>query len=304
VLEALSARGVSALRLDTDLHGDRSLAQLETRAGKIHSILRVGAEEIDGDEISAILYRHVHLHEAAHLQAPEARDLARSELRATLEGALLAIDCHWLNHPEANRGARSKPRQLALAARLGFELPETAITDDPQRIRDLYERWGGEMVAKLVGGQVIPADGKGEYAVFTTLVTAEDLLSEEALSACPAIYQRRVEKAFDVRVTVVGKRLFACRIDSQETLEGTVDWRRAGVASTSIVTFELDRETAERCLGLTRALGLESAGLDFVVTPAGEMVFLEVNAQGQWLWVQQATGMPIAEAFAERLTET
>jgi glutathione synthase/RimK-type ligase-like ATP-grasp enzyme len=261
----------------------------------------VGEQELDSSDVTAILYRHLHLHEAPHVADPQARELARSELRATLEGALLAIDCYWLNHPYANRLARNKPLQLALAARLGLAVPETQITDDPQEIRDLHEHWGGAMVAKLVGGQVVMPGSEEPYVVFTTPVSAEDLSSEEALGACPAIYQRRVEKAFDLRVTVIGERLYACRIDAEQEQGAALDWRLGGLQAAAISSVQLEDGVASRCLALMRALNLDLAGLDFIVTPEGETVFLEVNAAGQWLWVQQATGMDIAGAIAERL---
>lgn len=41
---------------------------------------------------------------------------------------------------------------------------------------------------------------------------------------------------------------------------------------------------------------------DLIVTPDGEYVFLECNPNGQWLWVELATGLPIAEAIADFLT--
>jgi glutathione synthase/RimK-type ligase-like ATP-grasp enzyme len=251
--------------------------------------------------VTAILYRHMHLRGAPHVKEPRARELAESELRATLEGALLAIDGYWLNHPHFNRLARSKPLQLALASRLGLSVPDTRITDDPEEIRALYRSWEGRMVAKLVGGQLLAANAEEQYVVYTTLLTADDLRSDEALSACPAIYQRSIEKAYDLRVTVVGERLFACRIDAQGCAEGAVDWRRAGVGSVPIRACELDPDVAARCLALMRALGLDLAGLDLLVTPEGETVFLEVNAAGQWLWVEQATGLAIASAIVDQL---
>jgi glutathione synthase/RimK-type ligase-like ATP-grasp enzyme len=95
--------------------------------------------------------------------------------------------------------------------------------------------------------------------------------------------------------------LFACRIDAQGSAEGTVDWRPAGVGSVQIHACELDPDVATRCLALMRALGLDLAGLDLLVTPEGETVFLEVNAAGQWLWVEQATGLAIASAIVDQL---
>lgn len=266
-------------------------------------LLDAEGHAIDGEDVTAVLYRHLHLRKAPHISDPAARELAESELRATLEGSLLALDAYWLNHPYANRLARNKPLQLALAAREGLSVPETKITDDPEEIRASYRRWDGQMVAKLVGGQIVAPEVEEQYVVFTTLVEEDDLHSDAALVACPAVYQRRVEKAFDLRVTVVGERLFACRIDSQESERGAVDWRHAGYGALPIHPWELDGDIAAKCLRLMRRLGLDLAGLDLIVTPQGETIFLEVNAMGQWLWVQEATGMPIASAIVDRLLE-
>jgi glutathione synthase/RimK-type ligase-like ATP-grasp enzyme len=303
VFDEMAARGVRVARLNTDTHGEHSMADLVVEAGRVRTRLYADGHEIDGDDVTAVLYRHLHLREAPHISDPKARELAESELRAALEGSLLALDAYWLNHPYANRLARNKPLQLALAAREGLPVPETRITDDPEEIRALHRRWGGQMVAKLVGGQIVAPTADEQYVVHTTLLDGDDLRSDAALAACPAIYQHHVEKAFDLRVTVVGERLFACRIDSQDSEQGAVDWRRAGPGSLSIRQCELDAATAGKCLALMRWLGLDLAGLDLIVTPQGETVFLEVNAAGQWLWVQEATGMPIASAIVDQLLD-
>jgi len=46
---------------------------------------------------------------------------------------------------------------------------------------------------------------------------------------------------------------------------------------------------------------LNYGALDFVITPAGDWRFLEVNPNGQWLWLADETGLPIAEAIADEL---
>jgi D-alanine-D-alanine ligase-like ATP-grasp enzyme len=51
---------------------------------------------------------------------------------------------------------------------------------------------------------------------------------------------------------------------------------------------------------LTSVLGLRFGALDFIVTPAGEWVFLEINPNGQWVWIDDVTPM-IANAIADAL---
>ncbi len=196
--------------------------------------MHIDERQYRGDVFAAVLYRHVRLPLAPHIAEPDARRMAELELRWTLEGALLALEpAIWVNHPHANLLARSKLLQLRLAARLGFIIPETHVTADPCEIRDHYRNWSGRMVAKLAGGQIVAHSGDAQFLVPTTLVAENDLQDEAALCACPAIYQRLVEKLYDLRVTVVGDEVFACRIDSKTHEPAPVDWRAAGAVATT-----------------------------------------------------------------------
>jgi hypothetical protein len=43
--------------------------------------------------------------------------------------------------------------------------------------------------------------------------------------------------------------------------------------------------------------------VDLKVTPSGEAVWLEVNPQGQFLFLEGLTGEPLTEHFAEYFTD-
>ena len=49
--------------------------------------------------------------------------------------------------------------------------------------------------------------------------------------------------------------------------------------------------------------GLDYGAADLIVTPDGRYVFLEVNPNGQYGWVENMTGMPIGSAIADQLME-
>jgi glutathione synthase/RimK-type ligase-like ATP-grasp enzyme len=51
-----------------------------------------------------------------------------------------------------------------------------------------------------------------------------------------------------------------------------------------------------------QALGLSFGAVDFIRTPEGEHVFLEVNPSGEWGMLQRDLGLPIAEAIADILS--
>jgi hypothetical protein len=62
-------------------------------------------------------------------------------------------------------------------------------------------------------------------------------------------------------------------------------------------------ERVERaCLELLRRLGLVFGCFDFIVTPEGGHVFLEVNSAGQFLWVEEASPeIPMLAPFVDFL---
>ena len=298
----LADLGIEVCWFNTDSYPNINVVTFSVEANAPRAHFHVGQKEYLGSSIAAVLFSQLRRPFAPHIADPEARRLAESELRWTLEGVLFALKPRlWVNHPHANRRARSKLRQLRLAADLGFSIPDTLVTADPQMIRRQYQAWDGKMVAKLVGGQIVGTSTDSQYVIHTTLITDEDLKNDDALSACPAIYQNFLEKLCDIRVTVVGDEIFACRIDSQQREDAYVDWRAAGHAALDIQQCKLEASIADRCRALMRELGLQTAGIDLIVTTEGHTVFLEINAAAQWVWVQEATGLPIAASIARRL---
>jgi glutathione synthase/RimK-type ligase-like ATP-grasp enzyme len=198
-----------------------------------------------------------------------------------------------VNHPERERQAEHKPRQLGLARRLGFVVPATIITNDPAAARAFVDRVheaGDRVVTKLLTPLSSTMGGDGPF-VFTHTLTAADVEALAAVRAAPQIFQRRIKKAHDVRVQVMGDVVVAgateCRSD---------DWR---VDSTGrFVPFALDDDFTDRCRALCRALGLQTGALDFAVDDHGQAFFLEVNPAGEWGFLERdlGQGLPIALA--------
>jgi glutathione synthase/RimK-type ligase-like ATP-grasp enzyme len=101
---------------------------------------------------------------------------------------------------------------------------------------------------------------------------------------------------------VIGKRVFAVAIDSQSQKEARHDWRRSEVQQLPHSPFTLPVDIESKCVDLVEALGLAFGAIDLVLTPEGEFVFLEINPNGQWAWIQQVCPtMPLREALADLL---
>lgn len=228
---------------------------------------------------------------------PFAKLQARFFRDALLE--LICADAFQVNPRHAAKRANNKIIQQQAAMKSGFSVPETVYTNDPDAIRRLLRKRGNKVIYKPLWPMQWQR-GEVAWHPFTALVDEGHLMSEGPIENCPGIYQERVSKAYELRITVIGETVFGARISSQETESGKLDWRRA-YEELAIEPFDVPDEMSRRCIDLLRRLGLVFGCFDVVVTPQGEWVFLEVNHMGQFLFVERICGLPLLDAFAEFL---
>lgn len=200
----------------------------------------------------------------------------------------------WINPRLSDLKAREKPTQLLLAKQLGFRIPPTLISNDSTRIIKFLEKNKGSIYKTLTWYFEYP-----NKLIFTSRVDPRKVTDNiDSIKICPGIFQKEIEKLFEIRVTTVGKKIFSVKIDSQSRNDTKLDWRRNQFQLTYSV-FELPRKMINLINQMNSKLGLHYAAYDFIVTPNEEFYFLEVNPGGQWLWVERRTGLQISNALAE-----
>lgn len=208
----------------------------------------------------------------------------------------------WVNHPDADYRGRNKATQLLAAQALGFRIPDTFIGNDIDEVRAFFARHPGGIIHKSFSPLHWNNDDGSRTTARTSLITSAHLAREFAVRACPGIYQEKIEKKYEVRVTVIGETVLSAAIDSQR--DGpTIDWRcEGGRGKTNLNLATVRPEVAERCRELCRQLGLAFGCIDLVVTPADEVVFLEINCAGQFLFNETADpGMQMLDPFCRYL---
>ncbi|MBZ5551071.1 MAG: MvdD family ATP-grasp ribosomal peptide maturase [Acidobacteriia bacterium] len=221
------------------------------------------------------------------------------ENRAALLGSIVDLPGPWMSHPAAVWQAEHKPFQLTRAAELGLRIPRTVVTNDPLVIRKAFSEFQ-EMVVKPVRTGYIVHKGQ-EFAIFTSRVMEQHLEELESARWSPAIYQALIPKRFDLRITIIGRKIFAAAIDSQSDPAATLDWRQTNNPRLPHLPFTLPEEIATRLFRLMDSLRLTFGAIDMIQDPDGEYVFLEVNPSGQWLWLDDMLQLGISDAVAEWL---
>ncbi|SDT39325.1 ATP-grasp ribosomal peptide maturase, SAV_5884 family [Streptomyces sp. TLI_053] len=301
VIEELNRRAVPVFRADTAWFPSRLAvaAGLDGPAGW-HGELVTGRRVLDPAAVRSVYYRRPTPAEFPPEVPEEARAVAAAEARRGFGGLLAALPARWLPPPGRAAEAESKPLQLRVAAGCGLRVPRTLITNCPDRAREFAERIGGPVVYKpfapvrwTVGGRSV--------AVYASLLRPQDV-GHPSIATTAHLFQEWVPKAYEVRLTAVGRRLFAAEIHAGSEA-ARVDWR-SDYDSLDYRVCEPPAAVAAAVHRMLEQLGLPYGAFDFVVTPAGEWVFLEVNPNGQYGFVEQATGLPVTAAICDYLEGT
>jgi glutathione synthase/RimK-type ligase-like ATP-grasp enzyme len=211
-------------------------------------------------------------------------------------GGLLATLPGWLNHPHHIGYAEYKPVQLQTAVAAGLTVPPTLITNRAGAAQQFAEQVGPVVYKALHGGGITEVgQWKSPYA---TPVTAAEI-ADTSVELTAHVFQQLQPKAYEVRLTVVDEAMFPAEIHAGSDA-AKVDWRRDYGSLVYRAGAVPDAVSHAVCRMMTR-LGLRFGAFDFVVTPTEEWVFLELNPNGQWAWLQDETGLPIAQAIADAL---
>ena len=203
-----------------------------------------------------------------------------------------------MNHPDANSIASSKPINLRLASGLGLKVPQTLIASDPVEISKWLKKYE-KSVIKAISYGLMERKNSAEMA-FTQRIPKSFDVKEDILPSVPILLQEEIKKEADVRVTLVGNKVFSA-ILNQKGKE--IDWR-ARKDEAKWKSFQLPKFIEEACIKLCKKLNLEFAAIDLVKSTSGDFFFLELNPNGQWVWIEEETGLPISVAIVEHLSKS
>ncbi len=273
-----------------------------TASGHTRRFLTRGGDRIDLDTVGSVWFRRPR-EPRAHDEVTDPAIREYVEQECEVFAAALWDDLDALTVPGTRADIRSagrKQTQLRLAGRLGFELPPTLITTGPDEFLDFWDAHEGRVITKPLQRSWLIRGDDG-FARMAEPATTVDVAAAEAMRLCPLIVQAYVPKRVELRVTVVGTRVFAAEIHSQDSNHTRLDWRCYDPATTRHAVHTLPADVARRCLLLVTELGLRYGAIDLILTPDGRYVFLEINPSGQWLWIEDATGLPISDALADLL---
>jgi glutathione synthase/RimK-type ligase-like ATP-grasp enzyme len=242
------------------------------------------------EQLDAIWWRRTkHMQRGlSGLQGGACRDVVNNDCEAAIFGITSTrFNGRWINEPTATRRGENKLIQLDVAQAVGLRVPRTCVTQDPEEVRRLFEDVRGEAIVKpLVGTRRTPLP--------TVKLQRRHLDLHAAIRSAPAIYQEYVPGTEHIRIQCFGDTVLAAVIESSD-----VDWR--GDMSRPIRSFDLPANIEQALREVLERLGLRMGLVDMKRRPDGEFVWLEVNPQGQFLFVEALASMDLTRSFASFL---
>jgi hypothetical protein len=216
---------------------------------------------------------------------------------------LEVLPARCINRPSASNLIVNKAVQLRLAAQSGLRVPATLMSNAPGAVREFFDSFPRGAVCKPFVPHIWQTRDSKDTAVAETFpLTREQLPADEVFTFAPAIYQQRIEKQFDVRTVLMGRRVYSFAL---RTPGNSLDWRHdAGIHNLDVQIVATPADVQHALLAFAQASGLCFGSADFAVDRHGQWWFLEINEQGQFLWLEQYNPQAaLLQKFCAFLTE-
>ena len=290
VVNKLNQRGIPYRRLNCE---DLLSSKFNVKFGA-----DFGYSILDVDNYKSVWFRRTKLPEIEGLSHEETAYVL-GEIDGFFKNLFSVLPAKWLSPPAAVYEAENKLLQLKTAQRLGFNIPKTLVTNSKRELKEFYQANDRSIIVKPIS-QTRVSHRENSAFIFTSQVSQNLMERIEEFDLTPCIFQRNIPKEYEVRTTVVGEKVFAAAVYSQADDETKVDWRRKRLEFTET---SLPPEIQDLCARLLKELNLGFGAIDLIKTPGGEYVFLEINPNGQWVWIENQTGQKISDAIIEFLTD-
>jgi hypothetical protein len=263
----------------------------ETAAGSTRGSLHDADDrEVDVGDIDVIWWRRLtgEPRIPVRLSDDAARALIINDCRSALLGVFLTgFTGTWISNPEATQTAHNKLVQLRSAQHCGLRIPRTLVSQEPGTVRRFCDSITSRVIVK-------PVAGSPDTPVMTGFVTP-DVLVDEDIRVCPAIYQEFVPGSHHLRVCCFGADVHCALLQTD-----ALDWRFPLEAA--VEPHRLDRANVDKVVAVVEKLGLRMGIIDMKLDSDGTPVWLEINPQGQFLFLEgMCSEMPLTRLFADFL---
>jgi glutathione synthase/RimK-type ligase-like ATP-grasp enzyme len=299
LIKKLDEDNIPYFRLDLDTKSlEKTIITFKNKLWTINTA--VG--EVALDKVKCIWNRRTFVQLMLNEQNKDYKfNIWKNEWNKTLLGMYFYLkDVKWLNYYRKNHKAENKYFQLQVAEDVGFKVPDYLLSNNKKEILEFGKKHD-KIVLKLLNQEFYKIANRQYVGFYVNVIPYEKLLEFCEEEENPIFLQKYIEKDYEVRYTIVGDEHLVCKIDSQKSDIAKTDWRRYDLANTPHSIITPPNDVKNKVQILMKEFDLIFGALDFIVAKDGSWYFLEINPSGQYLWIEDLTGLKITDAIKNNL---
>lgn len=244
-------------------------------------------ERVFSENIQSIYFRKPIFPEVLDYEE-KYRELIKRDIYTVLCGLADEFKGKVLSRPYLLHKADNKVSQILVARKFGFDIPKSYIGNSDFKCKEFSN------ITSVIKPLSLAVVGKDKYCeVYQTNIFKYE---NEEISMTPIYLQEYVSKQFEVRLTIIKNNFFAIRIDTKNQ----IDWRK-DYENHHYSIIECPEEIRKKCSKLLEYYNLEFGAFDFIVDKNNNWIFLEMNSNGQWLWLERRLNLQISKKIIDLL---
>ncbi|MFZ3578052.1 MvdC/MvdD family ATP grasp protein [Virgibacillus sp. DJP39] len=279
---------VCFFRFNTDKFNDYEIKVTNDDTVVLNTITNVS---ININDCHGVYYRKITLPDLQGFDA-KYRNLMYKEMMTIIEGIAENAGKVVLTRPSILKKADNKIVQLHVAKEVGFTVPPSLLTNSNRSAREFVATQESSIVKPISVGRI----NTSQTVNFIQTNKVKDTGNVEGLEFSPAYFQTYVEKDYEVRLTIVHGKCFGVKVESSNN----VDWRKKD-AKVHYSKIKVPEDIEKKCYEMMDKLDIHFAAFDFIVNNQ-KYVFLELNANGQWQWLEEKLNLGISDKIVKYLT--
>lgn len=250
--------------------------------------------KITNKTLKSVYFRApTHLRAGKKLTVEE--QLSKGQWNSFIRNLVLFNNANWVNNPVATYRAENKMLQLETAKKIDIKIPKTYVCNALPKEIDPSKKY----IVKSLDTALF-YQGDKELFTYTNVFTGKELMDSKVNTA-PIILQEFLDSKIDLRVTVIGKKLFAVKVISNgKGIYG--DWRVIKKELLQYVPVEIPQSIEIKILKFMDKMKLNFAGIDLALV-GNKYYFIECNPTGEWGWLVRTAKFPLGIEISNYLIE-
>lgn len=304
IVKELKDREIAYYRLNTEDMPDKISIDFNINNNDYRIIDNIKNVSISFLDVCSVYYRRPVLNSFSYMESinTQEKNFLKNEMAYVLEGIYKILkDKYWLNNVYDIRQAENKIHQLQIAKEIGFKIPLSLISNQSKSINSFRNYCDNNCIIKPIKSGNME-DSIAPKVIFTTKIHSEQFEDSDRIESFPIFIQNNIHKKYDLRCTVIGDEVYTAQIHSQIIKDSEIDWRR----SQDILEHqkhELPYEIKRKCLELNKRLNLNFSAIDLILDQDENYIFLEINPNGQWAWIEKRLEFPLSKRIVDLLIE-